>query len=395
VPYAVTTIGEVAAVKGGKRLAKGEGFAGTVTDHPYIRARDIRDGKVTFDDPIYITPDTHQRLARYITNHGDVCITIVGANVGDVGVVPRWLDGANLTENAVKVRGKADKAIQQFLLYALLSEYSQKQMKLLAGGAAQPKLGIYRVNSVEIPCPPLPIQKKIAAVLSAYDDLIENHERRIKILEDMAQNLYREWFVSFRFPGHDKVKMVDSPLGMIPEGWNVHKYGDRLELLYGKALKAADRKGGAVPVYGSSGIVGYHDKALVQGPGIIVGRKGNVGSVHWSPTGFFPIDTVFYVSARVPLHYLYFNLGEQTFINTDAAVPGLNRNTALAKLFILPSEDVMSEFEEWVEPLCRSTELLRHRIGTLRRTRDLLLPKLISGQLDVSELNIEVPEEAA
>lgn len=156
-------------------------------------------------------------------------------------------------------------------------------------------LGIKQAElwNVEIPCPDVPLQKRIASVLSPYDDLIKNNTRRIKIIEQMAQMLYREWFVTFCFPGHEKVKMVESEVGLIPEQWPLRKLGDVLRLDYGKALKADQRTGGSIPVFGSSGVVGFHLESLTSGPGVIVGRKGNVGSVFYCPSDFWVIDTAY------------------------------------------------------------------------------------------------------
>ena len=175
-------------------------------------------------------------------------------------------------------------------LYYLLKDLN---LNIHAGGAAQPLLTQTTLKQVSAKVPLPPAQRKIAAILGAYDDLIENNTRRIRILEEMAQALYREWFVNFRFPGHEDVLMVESELGLVPEGWEVKKLADVIELAYGKALKAENRINGPVSVYGSGGIVGHHDESLAEGPGIIVGRKGNVGSVYWSDDDFFAIDTVF------------------------------------------------------------------------------------------------------
>lgn len=130
-----------------------------------------------------------------------------------------------------------------------------------------------------IAIPELSAQRKIARILRTFDELIENNRRRIGVLEEMARATYREWFVRFRFPGHEKVELVDSALGPIPNDWEVKTVGNVVELKYGKALKADARAGGDVAVVGSSGIVGWHDQDLVSGPAIVVGRKGNVGSV--------------------------------------------------------------------------------------------------------------------
>jgi len=273
-----------------------------------------------------------------------------------------------------------------FLAYSLLTPDAQSQMKLLAGGAAQPKLGIYKVNEVVIPLPQLALQQKIASILASYDDLVENNTRRIAILEEMARRIYEEWFVRFRFPGHDSVRMVESELGLVPEGWTRSRLGDVIELAYGKALKAGDRCPGEVPVYGSSGIVGSHDLSFVSGPGIVVGRKGNVGSVHWSEVPFLPIDTVFYVVTGLPLHYVYFNLQHQNFLNNDAAVPGLNRNQAYSLPFVVPARYLLDSFEGQCQQFLGLARLLVRKNNNLRIARDLLLPKLISGELDVSAI---------
>ena len=247
------------------------------------------------------------------------------------------------------------------------------------------------MRRIPLTYPPLSTQQKIATILTSYDDLIDNNIQRIKIIEEMAETLYREWFVNFRFPRHEGVRMVESELGSVPEGWQIRKLGDVIELLYGKALKTEDRNEGQIPVFGSSGIIGYHNQALVKGPVIIVGRKGNVGSVFWSDVDIFPIDTVYYVNPKLPLHYIFYNLKKQNFLNNDAAVPGLNRSQAYSLPFVIPDSEILIEFEKLSENFFNSIRLLENKNTNLRRTRDLLLPKLISGEIDVSGLDIEVP----
>jgi type I restriction enzyme S subunit len=278
------------------------------------------------------------------------------------------------------IEGITDKS---FVYYLSVSDMLRgPAIKSMSGASGRQRASRTIIENIEIDLPPLPIQRKIASILSAYDDLIENNTRRIKIFEDMAQTIYREWFINFRFPGHEKVKMVDSELGKIPEGWGVRKLGEVLELAYGKALKKDDRMKGNFPVYGSGGIVGYHSEYLVKGSGIIVGRKGNVGSVFWSQKNFYPIDTVFFVKTNISLYYVFFNLKNQNFVNNDAAVPGLNRNQAYTNRFILPSNILLQRFADFVVALFKKIENLQSQIENLRRTRDLLLPKLIDGEID-------------
>ena len=276
---------------------------------------------------------------------------------------------------------------KDFLYYLL--QWRKDYFYNSAYGAAIQNVNTIILREMEIMLPPLHTQLKIASILSAYDDLIENNTRRIKILEEMAQAIYKEWFVNFRFPGHEKVKMVESDLGLIPEGWEVRRLGEVAELAYGKGLRKKDRREGTFPVYGSGGIVGYHDEYLVEGPGVIVGRKGNVGSVFWSQKSFHPIDTVFFVNSSISLYYIFFSLKEQNFVNNDAAVPGLSRNQAYLNKFLLPSNKILHRFSHIIAPIFNQIENLQSQIGNRRRTRDLLLLKLISGEINMEDLDME------
>ncbi len=238
-------------------------------------------------------------------------------------------------------------------------------------------------RQTHIPIPPLNVQKRIADILSAYDQMIENNRRRVQILEAMIRALYREWFVHFRFPAHETCSHIASPLGKIPQGWELKKLGDVLELKYGKTLKKEDRRGGRIPVYGSSGIVGMHDAGLVEGPGLVLGRKGNVGSVFWSDTDFFAIDTAYYVLSSLPLRFLYYVLPTLNFVNNDSGVPGLNRSQAYALDILVPPPLLLQQFCELAENFERQASVLRNQIENFRSTRDLLLPRLLSGRIDV------------
>ncbi|MCA1795309.1 MAG: restriction endonuclease subunit S [Desulfotignum sp.] len=222
-------------------------------------------------------------------------------------------------------------------------------------------------------------QKTIAAIISAYDDLIENNRRRIQLLEESARLLFREWFVYLRFPGHEHVRMING----VPDEWEKVPLGDIAPFKYGKALKKDDRLPGPVPVFGSSGIVGYHEKALVSGPTIIVGRKGNVGSIYWSFEDCHPIDTVFYIDACNCSLYLYYSLQQVAFISTDVAVPGLNRDFAHSRRVVFPEIKLRRLFEEKVAKCHQQINVLQELIGKLESARNLLLPRLMNGEIPV------------
>lgn len=284
-----------------------------------------------------------------------------------------------VNNHAHVLRGKPHIVDDGFLLACL----NNADIKPYVTGAAQPKLSQANLRLIEIPLPPLPTQQRIAGILSAYDELIENSQRRIRILESMAQVLYREWFVHFRFPGHESHLRIASPLGEIPQGWEVKKLGQLLELNYGKALKKEDRRGGRFPVYASSGIVGTHNTHLAKGPGIIVGRKGNVGSVFWSDDDFYVIDTAYFVTSSLPLRFWLYVLPTLNFLNSDAAVPGLSRNQAYTLEVLVPPAALLGKFCELADKFEQQASTLQRQIRNLRRARDLLLPRLLSGQIDL------------
>jgi type I restriction enzyme, S subunit len=268
------------------------------------------------------------------------------------------------------------------LSYFLNGPQGQALIQAKTNGATVAHLNMKDVRTMQLPdLPTLSVQRRIAGILLAYDELIENCQRRIGILEEMARALYREWFVHFRFPGHEKVPRVDSSLGPIPKGWEVKKLGDIIELHYGKALKKEARRDGQVPVFGSSGIVGHHDVRLVEGPGVIVGRKGNVGSVFWSDEDFYVIDTAYFVTSPLPLRFLFYELQTKNFINNDAAVPGLSRRQAYSLEAIVPPSGVLDRFCCLANDFERQASVLRRKAANLRRTRDVLLPRLLSGQV--------------
>ena len=234
----------------------------------------------------------------------------------------------------------------------------------------------------EIEVPPIRSQRRIASILSAYDDLIENNWRRIQLLEQSAQLLYKEWFVNLRFPGHDHITITDG----VPEGWEKKSLGEIAPLNYGKALKKDDRIPGPFPVFGSSGIIGTHEKSLVPGPAIIVGRKGNVGSTYWSQDDFYPIDTVYFIEARYCSIHLYHALLNTLFINTDVAVPGLNRDFAHSRLLLRPDNKTLALFEQHATEIYDQINRLTKYNQILTQARDLLLPRLMNG-----EIVIEIP----
>ena len=169
----------------------------------------------------------------------------------------------------------------------------------------------------------------------------------------------------------------------VPEGWEKKTLGDLVTLNYGKALKEEDRVEGPCPVYGSSGIVGTHKKSLAVAPGIVVGRKGNVGSIFWCPNDYWPIDTVYFIDADTSNLWFYYALQHMHFISTDVAVPGLNRDFAYSRPLLVPEPRVVRDFLESTAPLHEQITKVDGMNKKLRAARDLLLPRLMSGEITV------------
>jgi type I restriction enzyme S subunit len=349
-------------------------------------------------------------------------IIVVARGVGGTGDVKMSPPKCFLTNLSIVAQVVSSEVDKKFLYYRLAGP----KLWELRTGSAQAQITIDRLQRYELRLPPLPTQRKIAAILSAYDDLIENNLRRIKILEEMVQNLYREWFVKFRFPGHQHVCLTDSPLGRIPEGWEVASISDVAIIYRGRSykgtelaeeggrpfvnLKCIERDGG----FRSSGLKRYtgpfKDMHTVRAGEMvmaitdmtqerrIVARVGRVSRLD-ADFGVISMDLV-RVASRGNLSetYLYAMLRWSGF--ADEVKQHANGVNVLHLLpdrieeyrFVCPTSGIAAGFGEVALPMLSLCDSLEQRNATLHRTRDLLLPRLISGELDVSSLNIAVSD---
>lgn len=416
--YPLKTIGEFATVRGGKRVPKDHDFVNSKTIHPYIRARDIRGGNINSDDLVYISSETYEKIKKYTVKYNDVCVTIAG-NIGDVGLIPYSLAGANLTENAINLIHLKN-CDPNYLKFCLLHPDVQEQMKLLAAGAAQPKLGIYKVQSVAIPFPSIAIQRKIAGILSAYDDLIENNTRRIQILEEMAQTIYREWFIHFRFPGHENIRKVDSgtELGMIPEGWEIVPFSHLVEI----NPKLSINKDQLNPYVGMDALstnsmcIDFEKIVMRKGnsgakfqntdvlfpritPSLENGKTGYVEFLDEEQIAFGSTEFIVFREKELSSEIIYFLSREHNFrenaIKSMVGASGRQRvQLACFDNFLMPKppKELIDNFSELVSKIIKNIHVYSKANSNLCITRDLLLPKLINGEIDVTYLDIVISE---
>ena len=322
-----------------------------------------------------VTDDARKSHLNQFIPSNAVMVTCIGNTIGKCGLS----FSECLTNQQINSIIPSEGIDPKFVYYLLVHNTGSIRGVGLGGGSATPILNKTSFSKIKLRVPPQHQWGSIASILSAYDDLIENNRRRIQLLEQAARLLYKEWFVHLRFPGHEHTRIIDG----VPEGWEKKQFGTIAPLKYGKALKNDDRVPGPFPVYGSSGVVGTHTKALVPGPTIIVGRKGNVGSVYWSPDDCHPIDTVYYIDSGNCSLFLYYALQQMTFISTDVAVPGLNRDFAHSRLMLVADQKILRLFEDTVSPLHQQMELLKRQNASLAKARDLLLPKLMNGEVAV------------
>jgi type I restriction enzyme S subunit len=347
--------------------------------YPSIRTPNVGRGRLILEGVNRVSQEVYDEWTRRAVPLPGDLILAREAPAGNVAIIKEG-QTVCLGQRTVHLRPNKDKVDPDFLCYFLLAP--KQQGALLAGetGATAGHVNMRDIRGLTIgKLPAKHSQKRAGEIIAAYDDLIENNRRRITLLDEAARQLYREWFVHFRFPGHEHVKIIDG----LPEGWEQKPFGNIAELKYGKALKEENRVEGAFPVYGSSGIVGTHQTALVDGPAIIVGRKGNVGSIFLSPVNFWPIDTVFYIPKEQADFWLYLALPTAGFQNTDAGVPGLNRDFAYSRRLVKPSEFIRRVFNEAVEPMFGQRTILENYNRKLAEARDLLLPRLMNGEIAI------------
>ncbi len=348
---------------------------------PFLRSQDIQPFFINTQSIKFIDENFNSKLRKSTLLTDDVVIVRTGYP-GTAAVVPPELDGANCADLVILTPGP--QLDSWFTASLLNSTWGRSAVAGNLVGVAQQHFNVGAAKALRCRIPDLPVQRRIGQIIRAYCDLIEVNTRRIAILKEIADRLFHEWFVKFRFPGHTTTTFVETAKARTPAEWSRRTLSDLIELRYGKALKADQRVPGPFPVYGSSGVVGWHNNYLVEGPGIVVGRKGNVGSVHWSREAFYPIDTVFYVSTSWPKTFVFHVLQSQQFLNSDSAVPGLNRDQALRSSINLPPIALAIEFHRHANEYFQFMAKLGDINKNLRAARDLLLPRLISGEIDLA-----------
>jgi type I restriction enzyme S subunit len=402
------------------------------TGYPLIRTTDIGRGRIVLDRVHRVDEATYRSWTkRAVPMPGDL-ILAREAPVGGVGIV---LPGMNpcLGQRTVLLRPDRTRVEPLYLNFLLASNPLQDRMAALSNGATVPHLNMADIRRLEIPSlPALEDQRRIASILSAYDELIKNNTRRIEILEEMAQAIYREWFVNFRYPGHEGVPLVESELGPIPKGWTVAPVAavaatERHAVTggpFGSKLGRKDYLESGVPVIrgGNLRVGGGFDEedlifvseqkaeelssSLAKRGDIIVTQRGTLGQV-----GLIPQRSRFerYVlsqsqmkitvdTERTTPEFVFSQLRTaectQRFVAQamSTGVPHVNLSLLREFKILAPEAAIQQLYTANCAPIFDQIWVLAEVNRTVARTRDLLLPRLISGEVDVSDLDIDVGE---
>jgi type I restriction enzyme, S subunit len=355
------------------------------------------------DIPMKRVQLTEKELAKSSLRAGDLLFarrSLVASGAGRCSLVMSVSEPTTFESSIIRARPRPELARSEYPYYYFESPVGRAVMSQILRQVAVSGITGSDLMELELVIPCLSEQCQAAAILGTIDDRIAFLRETNATLEAIAQALFKSWFVDFD-PVHAKQQGLapagmdeataalfpdsfeESALGLVPRGWATGTVDSLMELAYGKALKATDRVAGVVPVYGSGGITGNHNESLSLGPSVVVGRKGTVGSLYWEDRPFFPIDTVFYVKAKVPLTYCFYQLrllGLEK-MNTDGAVPGLNRNNVYRLTVVVPPREVLLAFDEIVRAIRDRILVNVMQAQTLATLRDTLLPRLISGQL--------------
>ena len=421
VPYCgkKTTLGAVISIKHGFAF-KGEHFSDSGAHVVLTPGNFFDEGgfKHKAQEKYYTGPIPND----YILQKGDLIVAMTEQAEGLLGSAAFVPQGGIYLHN--QRLGRVDplnpELVDKGFLYYLFNWAGiRQQIRATCSGAKVRHTSPSRIYESKINLPPLDTQKKIAVILSAYDDLIQNNERRIKILEDMAQNLYREWFVNFRFPDHAKVKMVDSPLGKIPQGWSVQAFTDVADVRSGGTPSKSKPEywNGSIPFFTPKDCQGsfyIHDtedhvtqigvehcnSSLYVPETVFITARGTVGKVSMPDVPMAMNQSCYALVGKGGVSQLY------VFLLTLDAVSYLKRNTGGATFdtivvdtfrrfqVLTPPLPLINAFTTTVQAQFEMIRNLLLRSRLLRLTRDQLLPKLISGEADVTKLDIAVQKDA-
>ncbi len=274
----------------------------------------------------------------------------------------------------------------RYLQYAMNQQL--KLLKVMSAGSTTKFLKLGMLHNLEIPFPDIETQRRIASILSAYDDLIENNQKQIKLLEEAAQRLYKEWFVDLRFPGWENAKIVDG----VPEGWELKQICSIADIKAGgdkpEIVNKDKSENTPIPIYANGiekdGLYGYTTKPVIEKESVTISARGTVGFVFLRRTPYVPIVRLLSVIPHsIPAIYMYYSLKNETFERNGTSQQQITVPMVKNKELLIADISVVDKFTLKVTEYHDKIDILKTQIELLTEARDRLLPKLMSGELEV------------
>lgn len=330
---------------------------------------------------------------KYFVQEGDLLFarqSLVAAGAGKCSIVSVLSEKTTFESHIIRVR--LNKKICNPLYYFYLFQLPYNPIKTIVNQCAQAGIRGSELCKIKVQKPSLSVQNSVSCILGKYDTLIENNTKRIRLLEKMAENLYKEWFVRFRFPGHENVEMENG----LPKGWKVKKYEDEFNVKYGKGLPTDKLTKDGFPVFGSNGQIGYYTSYMYETPQILISCRGaSSGVVNISlPKSFITNNSLICEMTNKTesvfeyLKYCFLNTNLVQY-QTGSAQPQITINNIVKLKLLIPSTDIQIKFADKVRTLDKEVGNLQLQNSLLARQRDLLLPRLMSGKLEVKEELLE------
>lgn len=410
-------LGEFCTVKGGKRLPKGTQLQESKTNHPYLRIKDFNNGNIDINNLMYISEEVFNKISNYTINKGNIFLSIVGT-IGLVDIIEEELDKSSLTENAVKIYSNDEKQLStEFLSYYLKSTMGQHEISIRTVGSTQPKLAITRIKDINVPMIDIKKQYKITWILSNIDKKIKLNRTIIANLEELSQTLFKRWFVDFEFPDENGApykanggEMIDSELGKIPKGWIVKSLDEIANYINGLAMqkypsnkeeslpivKIKELKNGFTDENSNRCTTEIPEKAKIDNGDIIFSWSATLLVKMWAGGKAGLNQHLFKVTSETfPkwFYYLWTKRYIEYFINIandKATTMGhINRKHLSHAKIVLPTQLQLENFDKIFHNLLEKQLNTEEEIKRLIELRDTLLPKLMSGEIEIPD-DVEV-----
>ena len=431
----ILKLADIVKIKGGKRLPKGENLQITPNAHPYIRVRDMKGKFIPTDELEYVPDHIFPKIKNYLVNTNDVIVSIVGS-IGLVSIITEKLNNASQTENCAKLSG-LDRIDAEYLYYFLISEIGQAELQKATVGAVQPKLPLYGLENVSIDWKTRTEREEIVKQLNSLDNKIQLNTQINQTLEQIAQSLFKSWFVDFD-PVRAKAQALSNGMSLeqaelaamqaisgkkneeltalsqtqpdryaelaetakafpcemvevdgveVPKGWTFQYLKDVCNIVYGKGLPKTKLTNTGYRVFGANGVIGYYSEFMYKNPQILIGCRGTVGQVTVStPFSFITNNSLIieYENSLINRYYLehYLRTLNLKEISSGSVQPQITIQNMSGVKLLTPNRETLLLYEINVKDIYETMYQNQIENEKLTKVRDLLLPKLLNGEIE-------------